>query len=113
MYVEMLSSALEAWDLDLSGQELVDHVLACRARMLATTTADGGSAYEALAGEIGYDRALIHLCEDVGINTGPAAFDQPQAERIRLEEALASVTAINLVALSRERSGSTCGDARW
>lgn len=99
----MLSAALQATTLDVSGEELLDHVLACRVRMLRTGTASGASAYEALAAELAYDRALMHLCAEVGIVADPKAFDQPQAERARLEECLATQFELDLV--DRSRSG--------
>jgi hypothetical protein len=101
MYVDMLSTAVEAWEHELSDQELLDHALQCRARMLAIGTAQGASAYEALAAEIAYDRALIHLCGNEGIVTSPTAFDQPHAERTRLERRLVDHANLDLVALSR------------
>lgn len=103
MYVDMLSSALEAWDMELRYDALLDNALDCRVRMLATGTAHGASAYQALAAELAYDRALILLCGDVGIRTSPDCFDQPYAERTRLERSLAGTSGINLVALSRGR----------
>lgn len=103
MYIDMLSSAVEAWDLDLGHEALLEHALECRVRMLATGTAHGASAYEALAAELAYDRALIHLCGDVGIGASPLAFDQPHAARVRLEQHLAEHADVDLVALSRTR----------
>jgi hypothetical protein len=101
MYIDMLSSAVQAWDLELSSEELVEHALNCRVRMLATGPAHGASAYEALAAELAYDRALIHLCGDVGIGASPFDFDQPQEERARLEQTLAERGDLDLVTLSR------------
>jgi hypothetical protein len=105
MYVDMLVGALDAWDLQLSSEELLDHALDCRVRMLATGTAHGASAFQALAAEVAYDRALIHLCNTVGIGTAPGEFHQPQAERSRLEQCLAGQVDVDLVALSRARRG--------
>jgi hypothetical protein len=105
MYIDMLSSALSAWDLDLSDDELVDHAVTCRARMLATGTTLGASAYEALAAELAYDRALMRLCEQMGVTTSVDGFAFPQIERVRLEQALAEKD-IDVVALSRERLGA-------
>jgi hypothetical protein len=101
MYVDVLSSALEAWSHDLGGDMLVNYVLGCRAQML--TVGPVRDVQEALAAEVAYDRALIQLCADVGIAATPAGFDQPQAERTRLERTLASEVDIDLVALSRVR----------
>ena len=104
MYVEMLSSAVGVWDAALSREALLDHTVDCRVRMLATGTAHGASAYDALAAEIAYDRALIRLCGHVGIGTSPRAFYQPNAERTRLEKTLVETASIDLVSLSRDRS---------
>ena len=101
MYVEMLSSALEARRLEMSSDEMVDHALHSRRRMLGTGTASGASAYDALAAEVTYDLALIELCNDVGIVASPTAFDKPEAERTRLERALIDQMDLDLVALSR------------
>jgi hypothetical protein len=101
MYVDVLSSALGAWSHELGGDMLVNYVLGCRARML--TVGPVQNAEEALAAEVAYDRALIQLCVDVGIAATPAGFDQPQAERLRLERTLASEVDVDLVALSRAR----------
>jgi hypothetical protein len=101
MYVHMLSSALEAWDLKLGGEELLNHTVECRVRMLGTGTAHGASAYEALAAEIAYDRALIQLCAETGIDAGPTSFGQPDIERARLEACLTDRANIDLVGRSR------------
>jgi len=114
MYVQILTSALEAGDLDVSGDELIEHALACRTRMLETGPTQG--AYEALAAEVAYDRALIHLCSYMGIASNPAAFADPPGERSRLESLLAREKDIDLVARSRahlaESGGSREQDAR-
>lgn len=104
MYIDMLSSALLAWDLELSSEELLDLVLECRVRMLGTGTARGASAYDALAAELAYDRALIQLCGDYGISANADAFDQPHIERARLEQCLSDEADIDL--FSRSRSDS-------
>jgi len=103
MYVDMLSEAVGAWRGAVSHQGLVDHALECRVRMLATGTAHGATAYQALAAELAYDRALILLCGDAGIETSPRSFDQPRTERNRVERALAKWASIDLIALSCER----------
>jgi len=107
MYVDMLVGALDAWDLQLSSEELLDHALDCRVKMLATGTAHGASAFQALAAEVAYDRALIHLCNNVGIGTAPSEFHQPHVERSRLEQCLAGQADVDMVALSRARRGES------
>ncbi len=41
-----------------------------------------------LALQIGYDVALMHLAQRLGIETEPGSFEQPQQERERLEQEL-------------------------
>ena len=100
MYVDCLSSALEGWDAELSGNALIDHSLACRKDMLKNGSYRSDSAYDALAVEVAYDRALISLCIEHDISASVTDFDQPWAERARLEHELAAA-GIDLVAPSR------------
>jgi hypothetical protein len=44
-----------------------------------------------LALEIGYDVALIDLAKTMGVPTDPSRFEQPERERERLEEELATM----------------------
>lgn len=105
MYVDALSGALDAWDGELSGDALVDYVVACRAHLLlATGTGQGHSAYDFLAAEVAYDRALIRLCKDVGIAASVADFADPRPERSRLEGMLTARMGIDLPALARNRA---------
>jgi hypothetical protein len=72
----------EAWaDLLRFGDELCEG---------AASEAGTGSVSDAIAVQIAYDSALILLARRLGIGCGPEAFDQPQAARSRLEEALIS-----------------------
>ncbi len=48
-------------------------------------TSDAGAV---LAYELAYDRALINLSLQIGIDTGPERFDVPDRERERLQQAL-------------------------
>lgn len=102
MYVDLLSSALEEWEDDLSGEALVDYAMTCRNEMLTTVPRRGKSAYVALAAEIAYDRALIKLCAAYGIDAVPADFAHPGDERAQLEQALADA-GVDLAALARRR----------
>ena len=43
---------------------------------------------EVLAYQLAYDRALINLSRQIGIDTGPERFDVPARERERLQQAL-------------------------
>ncbi len=102
MYVDCLTSALEGWASELSGSALIDYSVVCRIEMLKRGSCSSDSAYQALAVEVAYDRALISLCVEHDISASVANFDQPWAERDRLEHELAAA-GIDLVALSRPR----------
>jgi hypothetical protein len=103
MYVDFLSDALRVWDRDLATDALVDHVVDSRARLLSAQLGRGQSAYELLAAEIAYDRALIRLCNEVGIATSATSFAVPMTERRRIERALVERYGLDLHTLSRAR----------
>jgi hypothetical protein len=100
MYVELLSNAPEGRLEELSGDALIGYTLICRAEMLEAAPHKGHSILSALATEVTYDRALIKLCADNGIEVAPASFAQPSQERRRLEMELAGAE-LDLVALAR------------
>jgi hypothetical protein len=89
MYVEVLSGAVRGWDTDLSGDDLVDYVLRCRAGLPTRDLGAGVWSEAALVAEVVYDRALINLAADYGIDVHPTNFVHPKIERERLELALA------------------------
>jgi hypothetical protein len=99
MYAGILSSVLNDWVDELSGEALIDFAQVCRVQMLDTSPHRDGAAI-ALAAELSYDRALIKVCETHGIEAVPLRFSRPGAERARLEGALASI-GVDLVARSR------------
>lgn len=103
MYSDLLSSVFEDWVDELTGAALVDYALVCRVEML--TPRSTGSASDALAAEIAYDRALIKLCAARDIVVDVTAFARPRPERERLERALAAV-GLDLVALSRKEASA-------
>ncbi len=88
MYVDILSSALDQWVTDLNGPDLIEYTLLCREELRAVTPPQGGSAYTALAAEIAYDRALIALCTERGIDAHATSFSYPASERRRIEAIL-------------------------
>jgi hypothetical protein len=88
MYVDILSSALDDWVTDLSGPDLIEYAVLCRDELRAVAPPHGGSAYTALAAEIAYDRALIALCTERGIDAHATSFSYPVAERRRIESVL-------------------------
>src|SRR5580700_5886404 len=102
MYVELLSSRVDEQLEELTGDELVDYVVACRADMLAAAPYGGNPAWAALATEIIYDRALLKLCAVKTIKGSAADFTHPSDERKHLELKL-SGAGIDLVALTRRR----------
>ena len=65
-------------------------LLQCRGRTdgVRGESGDSGGAPDALSRELEYDVALINLARLVGIHSQVEAFDQPQKERSRLEQAL-------------------------
>ena len=92
MYVDILSSALDEWVNDLTGLDLIEYALLCREEARAVgPPLEGRSAYTALAAEIAYDRALIALCTERGIDAHATSFAYPTAERQRIETVLRQV----------------------
>jgi hypothetical protein len=102
MYVDILSSALDTWVDELTGTALVDYALECRAEMLEVGANHGDTVYSSLAAEIAYDRALMKLCETLGMTVMVKRFANPRAERARLEREL-TVAGVDLPALGRRR----------
>ena len=102
MYVDILSSALDIWVDELAGPALIDYAMSCRAEMLGAGPHCGATAYSSLAAEIAYDRALIKLCETIGVTVMATSFAYPREERARLERSLAN-SGIDLPALARRR----------
>ena len=89
MYVTLLSGALDLWDVDLDDDALLDHVRDCRAALPARHPGAGVMSGTALAAEISYDRALVCLAAQCGIDVTPTNFAHPRIERDRLEFELA------------------------
>ena len=91
MYVAILSSALDEWVTDLAGSDLIEYAVLCREELRSVSPPNGGSAYAALAAEIAYDRALIAICTELGIDAHATTFAYPIAERQRIEGLLQEV----------------------
>ncbi len=102
MYVDILSSAVDGWAYELSGSSLIDYALARRAEMIAHGPHCDDSTYAVLAAEVSYDRALISLCAEHGIDVVRSGFAHRQQERGRLEDELAR-SGVDLAALARRR----------
>ncbi len=88
MYVDILASAIDEWVTDLTGPDLIEYALVCREELLAMSPPKGGSAYTALAAQIAYDRSLIALCTERGIDAHATTFSYPPSERRRIEAIL-------------------------
>ncbi len=85
MYVTLLSGALDLWDTDLDDETLLDHVRNCRAALPSRNLGAGTYSATALSAEIAYDRALVCLAAQHGIDVTPKNFVHPRIERDRLE----------------------------
>jgi hypothetical protein len=85
MYVSLLSGALDLWDTDLDNEALLDHVRECRAALPAQDLGAGVMSETVLVTEITYDRALVCLAAERGIDVTPKNFVHPKIERERLE----------------------------
>jgi hypothetical protein len=96
MYSELLSGLCADMDpvqLPTSRDELVVILLQCRRRLEGHGRAHAMADHEQvmaedLALELDHDRMLIRLCAAMGIESDPARFVNPLAERVRLETLL-------------------------
>ena len=85
MYVTVLSGALDQWDSDLDDEALLDYVRDCRAALPAQDLGAGMWSETALVAEVAYDRGLVCLAAQYGIDVSPRNFVHPKIERERLE----------------------------
>ena len=99
MYVRLLSASLEDWTDELTIEELIDYVLACRHEMLETLSGQRDTVYGLLGAEVAYDRALIKLCAVLNIECDVVSFTSPKQERRRVEAVLATC-GVDLASLS-------------
>jgi hypothetical protein len=100
MYADILSSVLNDWVDELSGEALVDFAQVCRVQMLESAR---DTAVVALAAELSYDRALLKVCAANGIDITTRRFSQPREERAQLEQELSAID-IDLASSPRTRS---------
>ena len=74
-------------------RDLVHELAHCRVRLAPSwgMAGDGlgGDAAASLAAQLHYDATLLRLCHARGIACSPERFSRPEAERQRLERALA------------------------
>jgi hypothetical protein len=85
MYVTILSGVLETWDTDLNNEALLDYVRDCRAALPTHDLGAGQMSETALVAELTYDRGLVCLAAQQGIDVAPTNFVHPKIERERLE----------------------------
>jgi hypothetical protein len=95
MYGELIGAALEGigpTDRARSLTDMVCDLMRCRGRLVrgGSTIGPPGWAPDAVADQLAYDVVLIELARRRGIACDPLAFDQPGAERARLERTLVS-----------------------
>ncbi len=91
MYSELLSGLCADVDpvaLPTSRDELVVILLQCRRRLNGHDAGAEHKMTEDLALELDHDRMLLRLCTAMGIESAPARFANPLAERERLEDLL-------------------------
>jgi len=104
MYVEVLSGAMDGWNDELTGEALIEYVIRCRAALPARELGAGVWSETTLVAEVTYDRALISLAAQHGIDVQPTKFAHPKIERERLEVALAQL-GVDLEAPIRSSRG--------
>lgn len=85
IYADIVANELFTWIDGTSGDRLVDYTLSCRAAMFAARTTRTEDPLSLLAAEIAYDRALIKLCGERGIEVDAAEFASPTTTRLSLE----------------------------
>ena len=93
MYQRFLGLALDETsnvDDGRSAGEAVAQVLLCRRQLHGRDdgTDESSGIASALGEELDYDIALLRLARLLGIQVDVQAFDRPQAERTRLEQAI-------------------------
>jgi hypothetical protein len=99
VYADILSSILNDWVDELSGDALIHFAQVCRAQMLESAR---DTAVIALAAELSYDRALIKVCEACGIDATSLRYSHPGQERSRLESELTAI-GIDVISPARNR----------
>jgi hypothetical protein len=89
MYLKLLMGVLDDSVVELSGPALVDYTVMCRTEMLRSESPRDGGAHVALATEVTYDRTLIRLCFERGLDVDLTEFSYPIRARLHLETELA------------------------
>jgi hypothetical protein len=84
-YVALLREAVRSGETDWEQSPLETLARA------SSTTTYGPDSFGSLADQVAYDRALMSVCQAMGIATSVERFDRPATERARLEQALAQL----------------------
>jgi hypothetical protein len=94
MYAQLIGAALERVEPGetRTAGEVLSELIRCRSQLEPSRSGDRSLSWvpEAVANQLAYDVALVELARCHGIDCDPLAFDQPPAERSRLENALAA-----------------------
>ena len=106
MYTQLLRQALDDAQVrhaEMTAGQLLANLLRCRSELLETTSAIPGrsGSLGVVATELAYDVALVGFARQLGIGSGPEAFDPPRRERAQLEQALSS-SGVDLNNLEKE-----------
>lgn len=103
MYGQLLAAVLDAESENDGGlapdeQDLVRELAHFRVRLAPSWGMGGGGlgvdAASSLAAQLQYDATLLRLCSLRGIACSPEGFRRPEAERLRLERALAAAGVV-------------------
>ena len=100
IYADIVTNRLSTWIDTASGDRLIDYTLACRAEMFAARRTAAADPLALLAAEIAYDRALMRLCAERGIEIEASDFASPRTTRLVLENELYRV-GVDLHAIAR------------
>ncbi len=103
MYGKLLAAVLDAESEKDGGlvqdeRDLVRELAHFRVRLAPSWAMNGGGlgvdAASSLAAQLQYDATLLRLCCLRGITCSPEGFRRPEAERLRLEQALAAAGVV-------------------
>ena len=88
VYSDWLMAALASFPTAPDHDHVSAFLLALADLEEVRRTAPTGDPADLLAYQLAYDRALVNLSRQIGIDTGPERFDVPERERERLQQAL-------------------------
>lgn len=84
-YAAIVASEFSSWVDKARGDRLVDYALSCRAEMFAARRTGNEDPLGLLAAEIAYDRALVRLCDERGIEIDVECIASSRTTRLYLE----------------------------